>query len=275
MLKGSLAEGRKKKMKCILHIGTEKTGTTLIQEWLHLNRRQLLDNGILLPKKMGGKNHFLLPAFFQSNPDNWNRRIKRKFAINNSINELDEHLCKEEFLKYASKEIVENNKSCDVSIITSEHFHSRIRSAFDINTVKSFLQNIFDDVYVVCYFREQFELSLSLYSTALRAGSQLNIQEFIQNVVPTNYYYNYFDIANNYANVFGKEKCIFRIYDRKYFLENDIRKDFMSTLNRKISFDGFQWGSDVVQNFMTTQLRHFLFLLRFTFKLSRASVSKI
>ena len=41
------------------------------------------------------------------------------------------------------------------------------------------------------------------------------------------------------------------------------------------AYTAIQAGNDVVQNFMTTQLRHFLFLLRFTFKLSRASVSKI
>ena len=224
-------------MKCFLHIGTEKTGSTLIQDWLHINRNALLNNRIFLPTKMGGNNHYLLPAFFQSNSDNWNKNIIRAFARKNAVEELDDRLWKDKFITLASKEIELNQQHCDVAIITSEHFHRRIKSAFDINAVKYLLQNIFDEVYVVCYFREQFELALSLYSTALRGGSKATIQEFTRNVVPTNDYYNYFEIANNYATAFGKENCIFRIYDRENFIGNDIRKDFMKAINKTISFD--------------------------------------
>ena len=229
-------------MKCFLHIGTEKTGSTLIQDWLHINRNALLNNRIFLPTKMGGNNHYLLPAFFQSNSDNWNKNIIRAFARKNAVEELDDRLWKDKFITLASKEIELNQEYCDVAIITSEHFHRRIKSAFDINAVKYLLQNIFDEVYVVCYFREQFELALSLYSTALRGGSKATIQEFTRNVVPTNDYYNYFEIANNYATAFGKENCIFRIYDRENFIGNDIRKDFMKAINKTISFDEFEWS---------------------------------
>ena len=35
-------------MKCILHIGTEKTGTTLLQNWLYDNKEKLSQVGIYL-----------------------------------------------------------------------------------------------------------------------------------------------------------------------------------------------------------------------------------
>jgi len=42
--------------KIILHIGTEKTGTTSIQEFLNLNRVALRDKGFLAPNS-GGERH--------------------------------------------------------------------------------------------------------------------------------------------------------------------------------------------------------------------------
>ena len=39
--------------RAILHIGTEKTGTTSIQKFLFQNRRKLLSSGTLFPESAG------------------------------------------------------------------------------------------------------------------------------------------------------------------------------------------------------------------------------
>lgn len=43
-------------MDLIIHIGTEKTGTTSIQNGLHANRDALTQAGIYLPVSLGGHN---------------------------------------------------------------------------------------------------------------------------------------------------------------------------------------------------------------------------
>ena len=41
----------------ILHIGTEKTGTTSIQEFLAINRAALAEQGLHVPEFLGARSH--------------------------------------------------------------------------------------------------------------------------------------------------------------------------------------------------------------------------
>lgn len=52
------------KLKCLyLHIGLEKTGTTSVQAFLHMNRAPLAQAGIWMPGCLGHLNHKLLAAY--------------------------------------------------------------------------------------------------------------------------------------------------------------------------------------------------------------------
>ena len=42
--------------RVLIHIGTEKTGTTTIQEFLHINREKLYSKGIVFLKSPGERN---------------------------------------------------------------------------------------------------------------------------------------------------------------------------------------------------------------------------
>jgi hypothetical protein len=53
-------------MRCILHIGTEKTGTTALQTALSSQREYLSNNGICYAKTPGGLNCRSLAAAFTS-----------------------------------------------------------------------------------------------------------------------------------------------------------------------------------------------------------------
>ena len=54
-------------MKCFLHIGTEKTATTTLQNFLHLNRDKFAKYGFLLPKNAGYPNNYKLPILAYNN----------------------------------------------------------------------------------------------------------------------------------------------------------------------------------------------------------------
>src|ERR1700722_4174212 len=49
--------------QCWLHIGTEKTGSTSIRNYLALNRAALLSQGYLYPRTPGATSHYALTAF--------------------------------------------------------------------------------------------------------------------------------------------------------------------------------------------------------------------
>ena len=50
-------------MKAVIHIGTEKTGTTTLQEFLHLNRANLKNQGIAYLQSPGERNNRKLATY--------------------------------------------------------------------------------------------------------------------------------------------------------------------------------------------------------------------
>jgi len=210
-------------MKCILHIGTEKTGTTFIQKWLYKNLEILKENKIYLPKKFGMPNNWYFPYYFS---DKYDGHFMKK-------NDIKTQADKEAFFADFSTrftEELEKARGCEYFLITSEHFHSRLKELRDIERLKEFLSTFFEEIYVICYFREQSAMALSLYSTDLKGGGIAKIDKFMRRARPENYYFNFSRIADNWSRVFGRERCIFRIYDRKYFANGDLRFDFFLAL---------------------------------------------
>lgn len=219
-------------MKCLLHIGTEKTGTTLLQDWLYDNQEHLSTLGVYLSDNLGKTNNRLLVAYFQSYLDDWAKR-------NGIGDEIEKERYFDGFLDKLRSEIALASVTHDIFIITSEHFHSRFRQRNDIERLWSFLMTVFDEVEVVCYFRDQFDVAVSLYSTQLTTSTCEDIEAVVEQAKPENYYYNYLLIADNWAEVFGRGNCRFRIYDRKRFVGNDIRLDFLNLIREGIDTANF------------------------------------
>jgi hypothetical protein len=208
-------------MKCILHIGTATTGTTTLQEWLYSNRSALSAQKVYLSDICGKPDNRYLSYFFE--PEN-NKSICKLFDEGN-----DEDDFNESFLNRLSSEIRVASKDHYVFVVSSEYFHSRVTSPEDISSLASFLNEQFNEINVVCYFRNQHEMAISAYSTALRVGSSLSINEYLSSkVTPDNYFYDFLQIAQNWSECFGKDNCIFRIYNRVTLIDGDIRKDFLS-----------------------------------------------
>jgi len=211
-------------MKCILHIGTEKTGTTLLQNWLYSNRDALSAQGIFLSDRLRQPNNRLLPAYFQSHLDDWAKRNRIR-----TLEEKDAYF--DGFLERLRDELKDAAASHHAVIISSEHFHSRVDSAEDIQALAGFLNDIFDSVTVSCYFRNQFDMALSYYSTQLKISGTATLADCMARAKPENYYYDFLSIADNWSSAFGRENCEFRIYDRSKFSGNDLRTDFLDAID--------------------------------------------
>lgn len=210
-------------MKCVLHIGTEKTGTSLIQDWLYSNQDALSSQGVFLSNILEKTNNRRIVAYFQDKFDDWHY----KNFIDNDEKRISYF---EGFEENFHREVESAKNNHHTIIITSEHFHSRLRDENQIISLKIFLEGIFDDVRIVCYFREQSGMSRSRYSTAVKMSLTDKLSDFRNNVSESDYYYNFYEIASLWSSVFGAENCLFRIYDRKRFRDGDIRKDFIDSL---------------------------------------------
>jgi hypothetical protein len=217
----AVSEGRAGPVKCFLHIGTEKTGTTLLQEWLHDNRGALSRAGIYLPRGLGSPSHRAFSAFFEAGLDDW--------SVTNGIgSEEDKRLHFADFPDRLRAEVSQAGLTHRSFVISSEHLQSRLRTKDQILRVRALLKECFDEVVVICYFRDQFEMAVSLYSTAMRGEFTTDIESFLDIARPEEYYFNFLALADNWSDVFGVENCNFRIFDPEHFVDGDLRSDFLS-----------------------------------------------
>ncbi|MEL6991427.1 MAG: hypothetical protein AAGL92_07600 [Pseudomonadota bacterium] len=207
-------------MKCVLHIGTEKTGTTLLQRWLYENEAALSDQGVALSQSMGQPNNRRFVAYAHGGIDDY---LKSK-----SIFTEDERAAFfEGYEAQLAEEFARKSKAHHTFLITSEHFHSRLISRKQVKRVEETLSPFFEEFRVVCYFREQSRKRTSLYSTGLRSGGGVSLQDFQKDKSPESHHYNYLTSFRKWEDAFGIDALVPRIYDRDRLEEGDIRRDFL------------------------------------------------
>ena len=155
-------------MKCILHIGIEKTGTTSIQFELASNRNALRSQKILYPKSLGLYNHLAITGY-ALNDDDFND-IRTILNLKTHSRIVDFRTNVEEALR---NEILEHDYN--TVIISNEHMSSRLFSREELSFLKEFLNIFFDEIRIIIYLREQSSLFKASISTAIKAGAPINI----------------------------------------------------------------------------------------------------
>jgi hypothetical protein len=197
-------------MRLVVHIGTEKTGTSATQYFLYRNKHRLLCNRIALSKVSGYPRNWAAAAYclpYQGNESYFNRR-----SITSPI-QLEKYF--EFFEEKLHNEIDDAVNSADTFILTSEHFHSKLTDINSIEKLRSLVGKKFSRIDIICYFREQSELARGSYFTSIVHGDYYDLDSHIQYVRPSNHYYNYFEMFSKWESVFGKESLYPRIYDRR------------------------------------------------------------
>ncbi len=213
-------------MKLYLHIGTEKTGTTSIQECLFQNRGALAAAGFHFLQCAGTRNNRALPCACMNDAQADDFFLKRRIITPKQRAEFRETLN-----KALKAELRALPSSIHSVVISSENFHSRTSSLAEVLRVHDMLIPFFSSVNVICYLREQSALCLSSYSTVMRSGGNEELGEFLKRCTPDNIYYNYHDMLGNWAEVFGRENLRVRIFSRERFRNRNLLQDFLALLD--------------------------------------------
>ena len=216
-------------MKAIVHIGTEKTGTSSIQSYLYLNRKKLKKSGFHVIQSAGKLNNWLLPAFCSIDA-----KYNEFFWAEGVSTPEEEHLFKQEFIKNFEREIQSVPIGIHTFIISSEHLHSRIRSEAELDNVYNVLSAYFDEIKIVCYIREQVDTCISYYSTHMKSGGTNSFSAFLQRCKPSNYYFNYYEVLANWERCFGLEALDVSLFARDRFLNGDLLDDFTAKIDRSL-----------------------------------------
>lgn len=184
-------------MKLLLHIGTEKTGSTSIQFWLDENHRALVDAGIWFARSLGRPTNRRATAYSAR----WGRDPKghRDLGIDGP-----EALAK--FRARQSGELAREvgmarEAGCRVFVVSNEHLHSRLTDPEAVTKLRRLFAPHFDDVEVLCYLRPQATLLQSRLAMIARKGD--SIEQYLSPACDDTYY-NYHMLWRRWRARFDK-----------------------------------------------------------------------
>lgn len=187
---------------CYLHIGTEKTGSTSIQNYLNLNSDLLKSQGVWYSECLGRPNNRKIAVYAR------NSNLPDDGFLSYNIYDEHQHLNFKHSVESQLKEELDDFYKHDGStyFISNEHCHSRLSSVTMIKRVYQLLSPYFDTIKVICFLRPQIEVVTSLASTAARVGQYVNVDFF--DISSNNYYYKYNEILEKWCEVFGDKNVV-------------------------------------------------------------------
>lgn len=218
-------------MKCILHIGTEKTGTTTLQSFLDINRDLLLKQGFLYTRSAGIRNNRYLSvaAYDPARRDDFTKSMglftdeqlkafqkKTVLALQNELNRK-----------------IRPGKEVTV-IFSNEHIQSRLRDQEAIIRLKGVLMDLgMTEISVVVYLRNPPDIANSLFSTAIKFGHTWKMppppeDPSFENIC------NHANTIKKFQAVFGESAVIPRLYDKKDLVKQSIIQDFAEVVGLKL-----------------------------------------
>lgn len=186
-----------------IHIGTWKTGTTSIQRYFAEHRQKFKAAGLLYPGKDNAHHQFVDDLI------SWGRKKEKISEYNLSIIE----------------EIV--NSEENFILLSSESFHAK--NAY--NELLSFLSQYLQceyEVKIIMYLRSQDTIIESFYAQRIFEGYSIDFKTFLEKDLDWTRLDHYHNIIK-WAEIFGKENLILRVYDRNRFI-NGIIPDFLSSI---------------------------------------------
>ena len=211
-------------MRCLLHIGTEKTGSTALQTALSVNREHLSDRGIFYSKTAGSLNSRALAAAFcqYSSDDSYLARL--------GIGDIAQYtVWRDDLLDKIREEVITAQTSHDTFLLSSEHFSSRFVGEEQIASLKSFLLTLFAHIDVACYLRRQDRMAVSRHNEVLRAGFAEPILPNVQTSEKLPLLFDFDALLRRWSELAGPIALKPRIYDKKALVDGDVVDDFSKT----------------------------------------------
>lgn len=210
--------------KLVLHIGTEKTGTTSIQNFLKRNIDQLKRNGVYVPQTpmLWDGNHRWIPLLANNNG------FSDDFVVSLNFNDEEDRRQK---ISKKRKQFIDECQSakitCNTIVLSSEHIHSRLKTPQEIERLQNLVKEFAHEIVVVIYIRDPLKTAVSLLSTAIKFGSTSRTLPS-----PSAEYFNY--ICNHGQTISLWEECFpgakiaVRKFDRSCLAKGDVVMDFCS-----------------------------------------------
>ena len=214
-------------MKCTLHIGTAKSGTTSIQSFFYQNRHMMRRRyGIVVPQFekafLTRGNHKAL-AFYAGSASTycgprWGRMNEQEARswVERFETSFEKGMRTEFSDSLLSRMMTALPGVPDAAhyFFSSEQLHSRIHKREYVEKVCGLLSRYFDEIKMVVFLRPQSALALSRYTNSLRGGASMG--DYMPSVFPDKlhkHYYHYDLFLEWWREVLGPEAITIRVMD--------------------------------------------------------------
>jgi hypothetical protein len=204
---------------CILHIGSEKTGTSSIQKYFGQHRDALLHEG------------FWYPRTFSRAPGHVHLEMSDA-ALDGSLSAASPAG------KAFAKELAEAERAGAANaVISSEFFHSQLRDAQPIERLRAFLGPHFEAFKIVYYARRQDQMLASMHSTAVRGNWTTDRNALSVYDSKGHYYFDHFAVCRLWGSAFRPEQFDCRVYERDKLRGGDVVDDFSAAIGLDLDED--------------------------------------
>jgi hypothetical protein len=187
----------------ILHIGTAKTGTTSIQQFLSENRQALASRGFFVPSFLGvGPNHRWLPLLAQD------ELTVDGFTSRQGLDISPERLREGRAAMRLELQQAAATTGEATWIISSEQLQSRLTTV-DLLRLRRLLEPLFSEIRVLVYLRQPLPTAISAWSTRIRSGrgtSTLPSPQSCENLC------DHASTLRQWQQVFGRSQLVVRLF---------------------------------------------------------------
>lgn len=200
-------------MRCILHIGTRKTGSSSIQSYLKQNAQPLSEQGYLMPACLA-ENGFQIAVASDPLRKLWYYCAREDIKTD------------EDFVRF--RDLTYGNLRAEIA----EHQpHTVILSSEDLSLYIDQQQtdylrdrlSMFSQIDVLCYIRRQDRYIVSDFSTGLLNGG---VGFPLDGDPAQATYLNYKHMIDLWAGAFGREAITLRIFEPAHLKNQDLITDF-------------------------------------------------
>lgn len=208
----------------VLHVGTTKTGSSSLQQFLMRNRDRLRDEGLLYPTPIGAGRHYDLGLFVKTEEEmektkDW-RRIRSRFE---SVEQFRR--------RYRRRVLGEIAKAGTPRVLFSDEALSDA-PADELRRLRAFLRDLSERVTVVVYLRRQDDLLVSRYQQAVRSGEFRRMPDWLAREPDA--IYDYRTMLNTFRTVLKPEAIVVRRFERESFEEHSLYQDFLSAIGVRV-----------------------------------------
>ncbi len=205
--------------KALIHIGTEKTGSTSLQSFLANGRTQLRDFGILFPRSAGPVNHTSLVA--ASEDDGLVDNIKAHILASRHKTETQLR----QRLRTELEREMTSGPPWHTLMISSELIQSRLHTKTEVKRLLSYFSDFVDEIQILVFLRRQDQMAVSRFSTAIRAGhsrfddvlGDLAAHQFLKvpegrEISDMKHYYDYAELIDRFAGIVEDSNIFVHLY---------------------------------------------------------------